>query len=144
MKRPRLYWPWNRRREKFQEGRKRVLQLTELEERVLYSVAPAGGINLSPDAGHAGHGHHSPHDALHHAAHELFPLPDAHFGHDAATHHFANPLHVVTDLHPQALLDAAHAPPTGHVRHELVIVDAGVGDESHLLDALRNLNDPNR
>src|SRR5712691_13494948 len=100
MKRSRLFWPWNRRREKFQESRKRVLQLTELEERVLYSVAPAGAMHVSPDAGH---GHHSPLDLPHHSAHELFPLPDTYVGHDAGTHHSANPLHVVTDLHPQAL-----------------------------------------
>src|SRR5437773_116747 len=105
MKRPRLFWPWNRRREEFQESRKRVLQLTELEERVLYSVAAAGGVHLSPDAGHAGHGHHSTHDLPHHASHELFPLPDTHVGHDAGAHHWASPLHAVIDLHPQALLD---------------------------------------
>src|SRR5438094_4385359 len=92
------------------QRRLRILQLVELEERVLYSVAPAGGMHVSPDTGHAGHGHHSPHDLPHHAAHELFPLPDTHIGHDAGTHHSANPLHVVTDLHPQALIDAAHAP----------------------------------
>src|SRR5712691_9627068 len=123
------------------QRRLRILQLVELEERVLYSVAPAGGMHVSPDTGHA---HHSPHDLPHHAAHELFPLPDTHVGHDAGTHHSANPLHVVSDLHPQALFDAAHALPPGHVRHELVIVDAGVEHESQLLHALRNLNDPNR
>src|SRR5712691_228796 len=123
------------------QRRLRILQLVELEERVLYSVAPAGGMHVSPDTGHA---HHSPHDLPHHAAHELFPLPDTHIGHDAGAHHWASPLHAVSDLHPQALLDAAQPLPTGHVRHELVIVDAGVGDESQLLHALRNLNDPNR
>src|SRR5712691_4869494 len=123
------------------QRRLRILQLVELEERVLYSVAPAGGMHVSPDTGHA---HHSPHDLPHHAAHELFPLPDTHVGHDAGTHHSANPLHVVTDLHPQALIDAAHALPPGHVRHELVFVDAGIEHESQLLHALRNLNDPNR
>ncbi|HLQ43453.1 MAG TPA: DUF4347 domain-containing protein, partial [Planctomycetaceae bacterium] len=123
------------------QRRLRILQLVELEERVLYSVAPAGGMHVSPDTGHA---HHSPHDLPHHASHELFPLPDTHIGHDAGTHHSANPLHVVTDLHPQALFDAAHALPPGHVRHELVFVDAGIEHESQLLHALRNLNDPNR
>ncbi|MCX7418541.1 MAG: DUF4347 domain-containing protein [Planctomycetia bacterium] len=150
MKFPNFTWPWKRRDAEPQKVRRRALQLTELEERVLYSAAPASGVDVLPapdaDAGHAQHEADAHPFGIDPG---VFPLIVADLQHhaDAVAPPSAKDLH--HNLHdgdaaPLSLIEPASFVATGHVKHELVFVDADIEHHTQLLEALRELNDPLR
>ncbi len=148
MKRPSLFWPWNRREAEPPQVRRRVLQLTELEERVLYSAAPASGIDVlpAPDAD-AGHAHHVTEAHPFGIDPQLFPLVVADLSQPAPETMPALELHHLAhdgDAAPSSLIEPATIVATGHVKHELVFVDADIEHHTQVLEALRELHDPMR
>ena len=150
MRRPSLFWPWNRREAESQLVRRRVLQLAELEERVRFSAAPASGIDVLPtpdaDAGHVDQGADAHAFGIDPG---VFPLVVADLQHQSD----AEPQSSVEESHqtslqdddtPLNLIEPAKLLARGDIKHELVFVDANTEQYSQLLDALRELNDPTR
>ncbi len=119
--------------------KRRALQLTELEDRVLYSAAPVPTSEVGPDAGAA-----QPVVDLHTLI-DLGVDPglmgmDADHPHDGGD---APTLDVQAEESPK-LVDAVPTTDHSDVRHELVFVDSQIEQHSELMDALRENSDPNR
>ncbi len=121
--------------------RRRTLQLTELEDRVLYSVAPVPGSEPGPDSGAA-----QPNVDLHTLVDQGIDLglsgmgtdrlPD---GSDASAEDVSH--QAQADDSPK-LVDTDPTADHSAIRHELVFVDAQIEQHSELMDALRAQSDP--
>lgn len=123
--------------------RRRVLQLTELENRVLYSVAPAPGAEVGPDGGT------TPPVVDLQTLIDLGVDPgvaatNADHSGDSGDDSASDALDNASAEDAPKLVEAVAVPTQTEVRYEVVFVDAQIEQHSELMDALRESSDPHR
>lgn len=145
MKFPRLCSDWLRREPVSPKPARRVLHLSDLEERILFSVAPVGAGDVLPENPLSAEGSSADagtQTALLDADLSVIEAPDSESQHpdqDAA----AEDGDEVEASRTLLLSNGGESAPE-LVRHELVIVDANVEHREALLESLGLMDDPGR